>query len=76
MHRLGHLLGRHRPPVDVVTRPRSDLPQELARRPAIAFAKRISGIDLAGLPGCAGGKGRGIEAGKVVLGRGSLLDPP
>src|ERR1700677_3251162 len=64
-----HLLNRGRPPVDVVPGLQPQLPNELALRPAIAFAKRMSGIQLTEEPGGPPGKQCGIEIDEVVLGR-------
>ena len=69
---LGHVcLGRHAP-VNVVAGLQPDLANELALRPTIAFAKRMSGIQLAEKIRSPAGKHRGIEAHKVLLGRQSL----
>src|SRR5437879_2841741 len=66
---LGHLLESRRPPVDVVPGLQPELANELALRPAIAFTKRMSGIQFAEKIGRAAGKHCGIEVNKVVLGR-------
>src|SRR5580698_4237711 len=63
---LGHLLGRRRPPVNVVAGLQSDLTNEFALRPAIAFPKRMSRIQLAEKIGRAIGKHRGIQVSEVA----------
>ena len=71
---LGHLLGRRRPPVNVVASLQSDLTNEFALCPAIAFPKRMSSIQIAEKIGRAIGKHRGIQVSEVVLHREFLQD--
>ena len=67
--RLGRLGACRGPPVNVRAGFQSDLPNELALRPAIAFAKRMSGIHLTQIISGPSGKQRGIEIDEVVLSR-------
>jgi len=66
---MGHLFNRRRPPVYVVPGLQPKLANELALRPAIAFAKRMSGIHLTQIISGPSGKQRGIEIDEVVLSR-------
>src|SRR5580658_43806 len=66
---FGHLRGGRRPPIDIVAGFQPDLANELALRPAIAFAKRMSRIDLAEKPRGAPGEGGGVQSGEVVPSR-------
>src|ERR1017187_858558 len=67
--RLGHLLASGRPPVNIMASLQPDLANELALRPAIAFAKRMSRIQFAEKIGSAPGKARSIEVNEVIPGR-------
>ena len=58
-----------RPPVNVVAGLHPEFPNKLALRPAIAFTKRMGGVQLAEEIGGTVGKDLGIEINEIFLGR-------
>jgi len=66
---LDHFFGSCRSPVDVVAGLQPELANKLTLSPAIAFTKRMGGIQLADEIGGAVDKLLGVKSNKMLLGR-------
>src|SRR6266496_3854870 len=61
-----HLFARGRFPIDVMPRSQAELPNELALRSSVAFAKWMGGVQFAQIR-CTGGEIFGIQVNQIVL---------
>jgi len=69
LNREVHFFHSCRPPIDLVAGLQSELANELASRPATAFTKRMSGIQLADEEGGAVDKFVGVKSNEMPLAR-------